>query len=566
MSNLAEDRLNICFDIIDSFPKFVSNHCHIEDKESNQAIPFDLWPSQQEVIKHFEGDDWLVILKARQLGLTWMVACYCLWLAITRPLQQILVISYNEEIAKEFVGRIRFVLARLEEWKYPRITRDTTEFLGFEHKEIDTGLEVNSLIQSLPSTPKGGQSKTPTLLVIDESAWNQYFKEIYTATEPGIAVAKGRIIVVSNAMKRAPGWPFTRELFTNAMRGKNQFKHVFMPWWDHPDRPTDLIEDPETKENIKRFIYIEKYQKNKHDDDISEHYPGTAEEAISAITGSYFGKTLQRHSGALIKLQDKGFKGVVGDLAKNPKSGDIEFTENPRGLVEIWRFPYHLTQSWRGDWWTRMYGIGSDVSEGLGLSYSVAYVRDRRLDELVCRIRSNRIDAHSWADLIKLVADYYTSAVQYTESGLTYESALICVERTGPGQTTVDRLQDKGARQYVEEIPGSIGAQITKRLGWTETEQKKHDLSEDLRNWYRHMKGTLYCPILIDESSTWIQFEGTRRLGPEPGKFGDCVIAAGLTDQACSQMEGSPKKLEPPLTGWRKRLRDGKEGDTIWVN
>jgi len=518
-----ESRLNSCFDVIESFHFFVDNFVWIEDKETSQAIPFKLWPSQEDIIPDITGEDWLIAIKARQLGFTWLIAAYCLWSAITKPLQQILVISYNQDIAQEFLQRIRFILSRVPKWMLPATKKDTAENIEFIHLDEKTN-EINSLIQSLPSTPKGGQSKTPTLLVIDESAWNQYFQEIYTATEPGIDAAGGRIIVISNAMKRAPGWSFTKELYVNSMQGKNKFKRIFVPWWGRPGRSLTPKWDAYEKKEIPEFIWQQKYEKNKHEEDIVEHYPATEDEIISAIGGSYFGKSLSAHT--------KTISGDIGDLVKQ------EFIKDRMGICELWRPPVCG--------WNNRYCIGADVAEGVGASYSVAYVYDRLEHEFVFRVRSNRISAHVFAGILFDVSTYYKNADR---------QALLCVERTGAGQTTVAILQERHANQYVAVREGKFGIPSTKEFGWQETEQAKHDLSEDLRQWFSLSSSKVYCPVLISEASTWIMQEGSRRLCPEQGKLGDCVIAAGLTIQASLSMHEEPSIYRPEET--RKTITDG---------
>lgn len=549
------EHLEECCRVIGSFEYFVRDWVWIEDKENHQAIPFALWPAQEGIIPQIIGSAWLIILKARQLGLTWIIAAYCLWLAISRPLQQILVISYNQDVAQEFLGRIRFMLARLPSWMVPTVKRDTSEFLEFEH--TDGGKPVNSIIQSLPTTPKGGQSKTPTLLVVDESAWNQYFREIYTATEPGIEAAKGRIIVISNAIKTAPGWPFTRELMTNALQGLNIFLPIFLSWTAHPGRPTDPVIDPNTKQPLPRFIWTQKHEKNKADEDIVEHYPSTIDEAISTLGGSYFGATLKRHTHTC--------RGAVGYLQRD-REKQIEFIPDPRGPLEVWRWPYYLVEGWDNNHWTRRYCMGSDVSEGLGASYSVGYVMDRGLDEFVARLRSNRIDAYQWADMLYLLSEWYCSCRDWTRlGGVSRETALICAENTGAGQTTVKRLAQLGAQQYLRMIEGQQGGGHTTVYGWSESQQAKQDLSEDLRTWFRLMRGTLYDAVLVDEASTWIRHEGSMKIGPEEGHFGDCVIGAGCTIQASHFIGRGPERIKPPDTGYMAKYIEKQQRLTGWT-
>ena len=445
----------------------------------------------------------------------------------------------------------------VDQWQSAELYRLKTQVAQEQQVQAEGVKWINSVIQSLPTTPKGGQSKTPTLLVVDESAWNQYFREIYTATEPGIEAAKGRVIVVSNAIKTAPGWPFTRELMTNALKGANVFKPVFLPWTAHPGRPTDPVMDTDTNLPIPRFIWSQKFEKNKADEDIIEHYPATIDEAISTLGGSYFGTTLKRH--------DRACRGAVGSLVRN-QDKEIEFAPDARGPLEVWRFPYHLVQGWDQTHWARRYCVGSDVSEGLGQSYSVGYVMDRHLDEMVCRLRSNRVDAYSWAEMLALLAEWYSSAREWTRTGgVSRETSTICAENTGAGQTTVRRLKELGANQYLKMIEGQMGGGHTTVYGWSESQQAKQDLSEDLRTWFRNMKGTLYDAVLIDEASTWIKHEGSMKLGPEEGHYGDCVIAAGCTIQASHFVGRGPERIKAPEVGWMARQIEEKGTRTGWT-
>jgi hypothetical protein len=530
------ENIQICL----SSEYFIGKYCYIEDKGTGSAIPFSLWPEQLRVLSVIENAPRVIAIKAHQLGITWMFAAFALWLALTKPLQHIAIISANEDLAKEFLeSRVRFILARLPEEVKVNLSRDSTELMEFDHLDVN-GHPVRSIIQSLPSTEKGTQSKTPTLLIIDESALNRHTKSIYASSKPGIDAGKGRIVIISNPVKTAPGWPFTRHLYTGSMRNENDFTRIFMSWRARPDRP----------ENFREL----QLQQGMDEYDLPQRYPETEEEAISVLTGSYFGRVLGRHVYTM--------QGATGALVQ--RQGEREFQPDPKGILEIWRYPYCFVDGWDGAWWSRRYCIGSDVSEGLGLSYSVAYVYDRLLGEVVARLRSNRVDAYQWADLLFELSKWYQNAQAWHIGSVDYQTALICAERTGAGQTTVKRLHELGAVQYAKEVPGTMGAPVTKELGWSETNQAKHNLSEDLRHWFKTTKGTVYCSHLIDEASTWIQAEGTNKLGPEEGHFGDCVIAAGCAIQADHFIGSPPKKLRPPVTGWRAKLDKG-EGESVWA-
>ena len=48
--------------------------CEIEDKETGRLVPFTLWPAQREILPLLSAPR-LFVLKARQLGLSWLDPC-----------------------------------------------------------------------------------------------------------------------------------------------------------------------------------------------------------------------------------------------------------------------------------------------------------------------------------------------------------------------------------------------------------------------------------------------------------------------------------------------------------
>ena len=535
-----------------SFAYFLAKFCYIEDKELKAPMLFKLWPTQERILPKILDSMLLVILKARQLGLTWLCAAYCLWFVITKPMKLIVVISAKGDWAVEFMDRVYFIMRLLPAYLLPKIIKQTSENLVVE---FPGGLQ--STLKSIPTTEAGAQSKTPDVLILDETCWNPYIREIYNASKPGIVAAAGRIIAISNSIKTAPGWGWTRDIFTGAMKNENDFDWIFMPWWDRPGRATDEEIKQFEKDGTHPKAFIEgELRGGMHPDDAKAHYPATIEEAISAISGSYFGKSLARH--------DKPVPGIKGRLTYNKQSKLVDFAPETHGILEVWRYPYYLLADYDEIPWERRYCIGSDVSEGLGQSYSVAYVMDRKSQEFIARLRSNRVDAHTWAKLLYWLSDYYSySRPSSGESWHEKERALICVETTGAGQTTVHELKHLNANLYVQLAAGKVGSEVTKRFGWHESNQAKHDMSEDLRHFLISTLGKIYCPILVNECSTWILHDNGQ-VGPEDStRFGDCVVGAGLTVQADIFMEGSPRQIMPPLTGWRARFEE--KGRSNWA-
>lgn len=263
------------------------------------------------------------------------------------------------------------------------------------------------------------------------------------------------------------------------------------------------------------------------------------------LESCFFGEALVRHSDPV--------PGVTGRLMEDKVEGDVVFVPDKKGIVEFWKFPYHLKKDWDGRRWRDRYALGSDVSEGTGGTYSVCYVYDRFTKEFVARMRSNRVDAYTWADLINALARFY-------------DRALVCVERTGAGITTIKRLIELKTRQYLRKVPAKVGGGLTKQYGWHETKQSKYDLAGDLKTFFLTTPGQVYDSLLLEEAATFIK-DDSNNLRADDGFLDDCVFGAGCAIQAslflgpCRQLDLPDK----PDYDWMKNLKRKRQEVSDWI-
>lgn len=95
-----------------STEEFIEEYCKIESKDTlgQPAIPFKLWPSQKQALKELKEYRLNIILKARQLGFTWLVVCYIVHQCLKFGGYTALILSETETKSKELVNRVDFVL------------------------------------------------------------------------------------------------------------------------------------------------------------------------------------------------------------------------------------------------------------------------------------------------------------------------------------------------------------------------------------------------------------------------------------------------------------------------
>ena len=93
---------------------FVAQHMWIYNATDSEWVRFGLWPAQVETLAAMRESSKLVVLKARQLGLSWLSLAYALWVLTFRPPATVLLFSLKEDEAVELLNRMREMYLRLQ--------------------------------------------------------------------------------------------------------------------------------------------------------------------------------------------------------------------------------------------------------------------------------------------------------------------------------------------------------------------------------------------------------------------------------------------------------------------
>ena len=90
---------------------FVEKYGHIEDKDADELIQkFTLWQAQKDALLSIVQNKWNVILKARQLGFSWLTLHVAAWMMVCNTGRTVVALSRTEEEAKELVRRLGVIL------------------------------------------------------------------------------------------------------------------------------------------------------------------------------------------------------------------------------------------------------------------------------------------------------------------------------------------------------------------------------------------------------------------------------------------------------------------------
>ena len=268
---LAELKRQVIEKCQNSIEFFIDTFGHIEDKDADELIqPFNMWEAQREAVKSIMENRLNIILKARQLGITWLALHVAAWYVCLFTGRTVIALSRSEAEAKELVRRLAVILRNC-----PLIYESSEVQAGWDgpiFKATAMSIEVTwpsgppSVFQAFPSSPSAGRSFTADLILLDEWAFQQWAEEIWKAIYPVINRPTGGKVIGLSTIERGS---LFEELFTNP---DNKFNKIFIPWYADPRRDNKWYEDT----------------KAAMGDNITQEYPATIEEALEVPGGSFF--------------------------------------------------------------------------------------------------------------------------------------------------------------------------------------------------------------------------------------------------------------------------------------
>jgi hypothetical protein len=233
----------------------------IEDPQRTPSIlPFDLWPAQRDALDELEHHKRVIFLKARQLGVTWLVLARALHRCLYRSNQTIIVISKDQPAAGEMIRRARGMFMRLAV-KPQALAIDNVGEVAWDNE---------SRIKAFASSSDAGSAFTGSLLILDELAKNANADDIWTAAQPTINDG-GEVVIISTAKGRDNLY---HRLWQRAEAGESGLHPIFIPWHARPGRDAEWY--ARTASDAVSMAHH------------MQEYPATPDEAFQALAESPF--------------------------------------------------------------------------------------------------------------------------------------------------------------------------------------------------------------------------------------------------------------------------------------
>jgi len=465
---------------------------------------FGLWVGQRGLIRTILSSPRVLVLKARQLGVTWTLALVALWWALAHPAQTVLIVSIGEREAVDVLRRIR----RLYE-SMPAILREAFPLAQATSTRMEIAHpEGPGVIVSLPSSSTAGRGQTVHLLIGDERPKWPNAAEQEASLLPAAADA-GRVVLGGTA---------------NGLDGfhdrwqSETWANVFIGALSRPGRTQEMV----------------KAMRDELGDLGPQEFPLTAEEAFLSSGRCAFDL------------------GVLAWYSGNS-------TEPAKWRASLRRDAANVTAQAddRGDWWVwewpqpaRDYVVVCDPSGGHGSDFTAMSV----------------LDLASWDEVAAYHGKIEPSevAAQMVMAGYLWRGSrvgMLVPESNGVGQGVVALLREWGyPRLYETEILDQRTKKLGVSYGWTTNEKTRHLAISALQRGLRDRSIGIRDEASIAEMRrfVWVvtnEETGAGRWQAEQGYHDDRVLKWAIAAAVLQHGEALVVRPEPkPLAPYEPRV------------
>jgi hypothetical protein len=167
----------------------------------------------------------IIVGKSRQLG----ISNTCAFIAAEEAIAggTVLVVSKSLDQAALFLAYVYIALSDAPHPRFLKQNKYSLEFVG------------GGTIVCQSATKKAGRGIAATLAILDESAWQLYAREIFTAIVPTLSTVKGRLIVLSTPNGAGnlfqEQWDEALAQLHNLDPENRTWSAHFLPWWVNPE-------------------------------------------------------------------------------------------------------------------------------------------------------------------------------------------------------------------------------------------------------------------------------------------------------------------------------------------
>jgi len=447
-----------------------------------------------------EGKIRIIILKARQQGLSTHVGGYLYFSVSQRSAQKAMVVTHHADST-----RALFDMTKRFHDNCPAILKPHTKYSS--RREMNFDVLDSSFVVSTAGGESIGRGETLTHCHASELAFwaKSSARDNWNGLTQAVPNQKGTAIFVESTANGVSGVFY--DLWKGAVAGTNGYVPVFIPWFiDESYRelvPVNFERTPEEETLVEEYeldneqlMFRRKKIAQNGIDLFRQEYPAEADEAFLTTGRPVFNPDeLQR----MLK--------TAPDVQERLALEGNEWNYHSKG--ELTTYLKHDPGE--------QYIIGADVAMGVrGGDYSVAQI----LDSKKRQVATWRAHAHPdfFAEILYALGEYYNMA-------------YIIVENNSHGILTCTRLgKDMAYPHFFTDIAvDKLTENQTVKLGFTTTAKTKPLIIDELRAAVRDGEIQINDKVTLREMLTYIVTE-SGAMQAEPQCFDDCVMALAFAN------------------------------------
>lgn len=473
----------------------------------------------------------LIVLKARQLGISTITEAIMFWRSLMFARSRGLVVAHENESSEHL-----FSMTHTYWESFPFRPLFTPKYLS--RKEIEWRENGSSLKIATAKNTKAGRSKTLSGLHASEVGFWTKPDELMLGLRQAIPNTPRSMIVLESTANGVGNWFYNQWKATEI--GETEYIPLFFPWWRHPEysasycnmtMPTGFLDTEEEalREigcDLDHILWRRWAIRNLCDGDINQfhqEYPSTPDEAFIVSGTNVFNLEF------LKQIYHPYRETVKGQLFRTGEH--VEFKPDPQGPLTIFRRP-----AANSEW--GQYFVGADPSRATFGDYACAQVINRRTFEQVAVYRKK--------------CDPMTFAEELGKLGKFYNTAMISTETEGPGYATIGRLIGMNypmlwQHHWADKHQGKLAD----TYGWSTTWKRKQWAIGFLVKLVVDQSLVLHDPFTFAEMRDYVTLDDG---GFAPAaKYGhdDTVMAMAIAC-LCSSVEGPV----PAYTGARPQRNE----------
>jgi len=494
----------------DDFEFYAKNVLKIRTKDGD-VVHLNLNTAQQQLLDKInaqyeeEGKVRVIILKARQMGLSTVVGGWMYWWLSQRKAQRGMVVTHHADST-----RALFDMTRRYHENCPDAIKPHTKYSS--RKEINFDILDSSYVVATAGGDSIARGETITVAHLSELAfWSaSTAADNYNAINQAIPNKPNTAVFIESTANGVSGKFY--DLWKGAVEGTNGFIPVFLPWFIQPEYRQEVVgkleytpeeEELRSKHNLddEQLMFRRNKIAQNGIDLFRQEYPSEPDEAFLTSGRPIF------NPDQLLELMDKAEEHKYRMALE-----DDEWQVHPRGELVM----YDDIDP------AGIYTIGADVAMGInGGDYSVAQVLDQD-KKLVATYRAH-VHPDYFATILRALGEYYNDA-------------YIIVESNSHGLLTCTRLyKDFGYTNFhTEIIVDKMSDKEVTKLGFATTAKSKPLVINELRATLRMREMDIHDKITLREMLTYIETE-SGGMEAEQGCHDDCVMALALANYGHQQ-------------------------------